>query len=292
MNYQFNNNGQLVSSEFINSAANRELQKALKSKVYHSHCQVKLNSKKEVLQQELVRINKLIEKEQAKTTKKAKKEVTKKEVTKKEDIKELASSTLNSTHNKIKQKENNIKQQLAFKIGRPVRTIGTYLTNPDGSYNVILKDGTTKPNIRLSNSQSLATQTKTTKTQSSAKATETKAKTKATETKAKTKATETKATKTKAINNRSELHNWKEVWNKEQIKNIRPNTNNSKVILYMHKNNGITLEDYQKLGLPSKRQVSQSIAVISEKGYGINFDGTTYKLVLPKDMTEPLVNAK
>ena len=53
---------EIVSNQFINSAPQKELQRALKSNLYWEHNQVKLNAKKEVLQKELIRINKLIEK--------------------------------------------------------------------------------------------------------------------------------------------------------------------------------------------------------------------------------------
>ena len=51
---------EIVSNQFINCAPHKELQRALKSSLYWKHNTVKLNAKKEVLQKELIRINKLL----------------------------------------------------------------------------------------------------------------------------------------------------------------------------------------------------------------------------------------
>lgn len=94
-----------------------------------------------------------------------------------------------------------------------------------------------------------------------------------------------------ARTNRSKLHNWQKVVPKEYIKPIKANTNNSKVILFMFQNNGISLDDFKTLGLPSKRQISQSIAVISEKGYGVICENNVYTLLLPDGLNAPLIKA-
>lgn len=110
---------EIVSNQFINSAPQKELQRALKSNLYWEHNQVKLNAKKEVLQKELIRINEIL------------------------SVKAAAKSVLNSTHNKIKNKEKDLKKAIAFYLKLKPSDIKAIITTPEYDYEVHLKDGKT-----------------------------------------------------------------------------------------------------------------------------------------------------
>lgn len=81
---------------------------------------------------------------------------------------------------------------------------------------------------------------------------------------------------------------WDEIFPAERIGFINSGTFNAATIERMF-NGGIRLEDWQAIGLSSKRQVSQAIACISEKGYGIHKENDTYTVILPEGLTAPKI---
>lgn len=78
------------------------------------------------------------------------------------------------------------------------------------------------------------------------------------------------------------------VWPASAIGSVRATSFNGKVLLALQQG-PITMADWERLGLPSKRQLSQAIASISEKGYGIEKNGDQYTLILPDGLDAPKV---
>jgi hypothetical protein len=79
---------------------------------------------------------------------------------------------------------------------------------------------------------------------------------------------------------------WKEVYVSDQVGFVKRSSFTGIVLARMFEC-GVKLSEYDILGLPSKRQVSQAIACISEKGYGVSKENDIYYLVLPNGLTEP-----
>lgn len=80
---------------------------------------------------------------------------------------------------------------------------------------------------------------------------------------------------------------WDEVWPSDAIGYVSSTSNNGKVLLALI--DGFRLDQWQDIGLPGKRQASQAIACISEKGYGITKIDNVYKLVLPEGLNKPRI---
>lgn len=79
---------------------------------------------------------------------------------------------------------------------------------------------------------------------------------------------------------------WDEVWEASKVGSMKSDSYNG-IVLQRMAECGVKLDEYDILGLPSRRQVSQAIASISEKGYGVKKELDIYYLVLPAGMEKP-----